>query len=150
MDKIVEPPTAVEMEQTEDGKVVLRGVVVRCDAPTLTGRVYPRAVVERAIAARQESVRCGSFLAVCPATPGGRVHIADVAGVVRKLELDGDARAEVLLVDSLAGKTILEFVKEKHPLRFFSMGRGSIAEVDGVQVVQDDFIFDGVGIAVED
>lgn len=150
MNKIVEPPTAVEMEQTADGKVVLRGVVVRCDAPTLTGRVYPRAVVERAIAAAQESVQRGSFLAVCPATPGGRVQLADVAGVVRKLALAEGARAEVELVDSLAGKTILGFVREKHPLRFFSMGRGSLQEEDGVQVVQDDFVFDGVGITLED
>lgn len=157
MDKIVEPSNAVEMEQTEDGKVVLRGVVVRCDVPTLTGRVYPRAVVERAIAARQQAVRCGQFMAACPTdtwpmvtTPGDRVYLADVAGIVRKLDLACEVRAEVLLLNSDKGKIISKLVKDGHRIRFFPIGRGSVTEAEGVGVVQDDFEINGVGITVED
>jgi hypothetical protein len=139
-----------EVERTEDGRVILRGDIVCCDVPNHNGRIYPRAVMEAAVVKAQESIQRGSFFAVIPDDRYGRVHLADVAGRVRALAVGERVRGDVEMLDTDRGKSIRVLMDAGKPVRLYLRGRGSLREVDGVQVVQDDFVFDGVGITAEE
>ena len=139
-----------EVERMEDGRVILRGEIAHCDVPSRNGRIYPRAVMEAAAAAVQESIRRGSFFAVIQQKGDIRVHLADVTGRVRALAVGERVRVDVELLDTDNGKHIRALLDQKQPVRLYLRGMGSTKDVDGVQVVQDDFRFDGVGITIEE
>ena len=74
-------------------KQVLGVVVMECDKPTCTGRVYPREVVKKALAEYRKKIKEGR--AIGP-VEDGKVVLRKAAFQVKDVELDGDAMKVVI------------------------------------------------------
>lgn len=130
-------------------RIFVVGEIVKCDTPTATGRVYPRAVVERAVADVQQNIRDGRFFAVATTKEEYRIRLIDVAGVVRGISVGERAVATVELIETARGSQIVDLLVE-HRMVLYARGKGSVKRDGDHDVVQADYALDGVGIMEED
>lgn len=77
----------LNVTENGDGTFTLKGVAYECDRPNINGTVYPRAVMEKALAKYLETPADRRLLTIgCAAKP----RLADAIGLVTHAELVGD------------------------------------------------------------
>lgn len=128
--------------------VALRSVF-KADEPTIYGRVYPRAVLDRAVADLQPKVKARSLIGAIdpPGNPRcGPQPLADVSHVVTRLDLGDDyLEVEVEPLATPHGRVLVELLKTEKVV-FNPKGMGTIGE-DGV--IGDDFRIVGFDVTIE-
>lgn len=113
--------------------------LAKADEVNGNGRRYPKAVLERVV----KCARPGALIPVGLASTSARLDT--MAGLVKSLSMDGDVlQCEIELLDTEAGKIANALVDGGY--RMFSMsGVGTVDhQEDGVNVVQDDYMLDGI------
>lgn len=116
--------------------VVYKADLFKVDQPTASGRIYPRAVMERALAAYRETIDANRAFGTMEPGPEPHISLRDVSHVVTRVELCDDVlRAEVKIVQTEAGKRLAGLLKHS-VLDLLPTGYGS--ERDGR--VGDDYI----------
>lgn len=122
--------------------VVLEGVVQRADAKNGNGRIYPKKVLEREIQKLQEVIKqVGYILCHFDHSDDLEIKLALSCAKIVKLWWDGNdvwARIELLDESNTMAAQARSFIKSGIKLGISSRGEGSLREIGGNQIVQDD------------
>ncbi len=92
--------------------VVYKADVLKVDQPTANGRTYPRAVMERALAAYQQTIDAGRAFGTVDPPLEPHISLHSVSHVVTRVELRDDVlHAEVKTVQTNAGRQLAVLLK---------------------------------------
>jgi len=134
------PTMIVESKQTNDGKILLRGVLQKSETLNQNGRMYPRMILEREVRNYQKFIRENRALGECDHPDSSVVELKNVSHIIREAYMDGDdVYGTVELLDTPCGKILQSLVEAGVTLGISSRGVGSTKDVEDHQVVQDDF-----------
>ena len=129
-----------ESRMTQDGSVLLRGVLQRCDTLNQNGRIYPKSILERELMNYQKFIKENRALGECDHPDTSVVELKNVSHIVREAHLDGDSVVGTIeLLNTPAGKILQSLVEAGVTLGISSRGVGSVINENGNQIVQDDF-----------
>jgi hypothetical protein len=109
-------------------KYVYEQVVLKCDERTVTGRVYPRDIVEKALKEFQGPVKERKvFGPIGPADT--TMHLRDAAFVVAKVELEGkEVKATIETLSGLEAGVQLERNLKLGHVELTPVAMGSVSE----------------------
>lgn len=114
----------------------LQAIIVTADTPNLNNRVYPKAVLEKAIATYLEhpvKLGCLGMKEDCV------ISLVDVSHEVENLEFsDNDVRATIKVLSTPKGIELNELIA-KGGIEFRLAGIGSVEKENDNYVVQDDY-----------
>ena len=134
------PDMIKESRESNDGKVVLKGVLQKAETLNQNGRVYPRAILEREVRNYRKFIAEGRALGECDHPDSSVVELKNVSHIVREAHMDGDiCYGEVELLNTPAGKILQSLIEAGVTLGISSRGVGSTKNDGDYQVVQDDF-----------
>ena len=129
-----------ESRQTNDGKIVLRGVLQRAETLNQNGRIYPRAILERELRNYQKFIRERRALGECDHPDSSVVELKNASHIVVKAWMEGDdVYGDVELLDTPAGQILQSLVESGVTLGISSRGVGSTKRDGDRQIVQEDF-----------
>ena len=129
-----------ESRVSNNGKIVLRGVLQKCDTLNQNGRIYPRRVLERELLNYQKFIKENRALGECDHPDSSVIELKNVSHIVRDAQMDGDSIVgTVELLDTPAGKILQSLVESGVTLGISSRGVGSTVNEGGNQIVQEDF-----------
>jgi len=115
-----------------------RQVILQADMLTANGRVYPKEVLEKAIADYKARPRMG------PVDAEGKVRLANASFEVKDIRMEGDK--VVVEVDLFRNLCIAELLRRKQA-RLTPVGYGTVTG----SLVREDYILTGFGVtATED
>jgi len=131
-----------DKDPVQDG--MYHQVVLKADTLTEAGRVYPKEVLEKAVAEYQAHLASGIVLG--PPDEDGVVRLRDVAFKVEDVSMVGDEMtATVCLLGTKSGEELTEKLRTKK-VRLHPVGFGSVK--DGK--VQDDFLLTSFSVWPKD
>ena len=134
------PDMIKESRDSNDGKVVMKGVLQKAETLNQNGRVYPRAILEREVRNYQKFIQENRALGECDHPDSSVVELKNVSHIVREAHMEGDVvYGEVELLDTPCGKILQNLVEAGVTLGISSRGVGSTTNDGDRQVVQDDF-----------
>lgn len=131
-------------ELNEDGmpkKFRLKGTFQAADTPNGNKRVYPKPVLESAIAKVQPVVSEKRMLGELDHPSDAKIHLDKVSHVVTKLEMtpDGKVYGEAEVLPTASGKILESLLRSGVKLGISSRGFGSTKHNNGLDEVQDDY-----------
>ena len=136
------------VEKTENGdkNYVIEGVFAQTDTKNRNGRVYPKAIMEKAVAKydkEQISKNCGGELN----HPEATVNLDKVSHLIKELKFEGkDVVGKAQILDTPMGKIVKGLLDGGVQLGVSTRGMGSLEQRNGAMVVKDDFILSTVDI----
>tara|TARA_Y100000593_G_C4300626_1_gene333171 strand:+ start:1434 stop:2042 length:609 start_codon:yes stop_codon:yes gene_type:complete len=129
-----------ESISSNDGKVVLKGILQKCDTLNQNGRIYPRSILEREIVNYQKFIRERRALGECDHPDSSVVELKNVSHLVTSARLEGDnVVGTIEILETPSGNILKSLIKAGVTLGISSRGVGSTRANGGSQVVQDDF-----------
>ena len=129
-----------ESKRSNDGKIMLKGILQRAETLNQNGRVYPKEVLEREIENYQKLIRENRALGECDHPDTSVVELKNCSHIVREAYMDGDDVYGVIeLLDTPTGKILQSLVEAGVTTGISSRGVGSVREEKGQQIVQEDF-----------
>ena len=142
---IAEEITQVKfLSEEKDGKRshFIEGVFLQAEIENKNGRKYPFKTLEREVAKYEEStINKGRALGELGHPDGPSINLDRVSHKILSLKGEGNnfiGRAKIL--DTPMGNIAKNLLDEGIQLGVSSRGMGSLQKVEGVQVVQDDFM----------
>ena len=142
---IAEEITQVKfLSEEKDGKRshFIEGVFLQAEIENKNGRKYPFKTLEREVAKYEEStINKGRALGELGQPAGPSINLDRVSHKILSLKGEGNnfiGRAKIL--DTPMGNIAKNLLDEGIQLGVSSRGMGSLQKVEGVQVVQDDFM----------
>ncbi len=142
----ITPQQITESMSTNDGKLVVKGVLQRAEAKNQNGRVYPREILVRESKKYDENfVKQNRALGELDHPDSSVVNLQNVSHNVKEMHFEGDnlvGTVEILTTPS--GNILRELFKNGIKLGISSRGLGSVEMVqeangDTVSKVGDDF-----------
>lgn len=144
--------TQVLVERTETGSknYYISGVFMQAEEKNRNGRVYPKSILEAELVNFQQLIQDRRALGELghPDTP--TINLDKVSHLITELHFDGNnivGKAKILPTPN--GQITKSFIDEGIKLGVSSRGIGSLAEVNGVKQVQDDFKLAAVDIVAD-
>jgi hypothetical protein len=129
-----------ESKEKNGGKIILRGVLQKCDTLNQNGRVYPRSILEREMLNYQKFIKENRALGECDHPDSSVVELKNASHIVREAHIEGDAVVgHVELLNTPAGQILQSLVESGVTLGISSRGVGSTRNDGDRQVVQEDF-----------
>ena len=111
-----------ESRLANNGKIMLKGVLQRCDTINQNGRIYPRSILE--------SDHPDSSV----------IELKNASHIVREARMDGDSViGSIEILDTPSGKIIQSLIDSGVTLGISSRGVGSTRREGNSQIVQDDY-----------
>ena len=142
----VSPEQINESMKSNNGKLIVRGVVQRAEAKNQNGRVYPREILQREAKEYDENfIRQKRALGELDHPDSSVVNLQNVSHNVKEMHWEGDnLLGTVEVVGTPAGNILKELFKAGIKLGISSRGMGSVETVNegpdkGAQKVGDDF-----------
>ena len=140
----VSPEQINESMKTNDGKLIVKGVLQRAEAKNQNGRIYPREILTReAKKYTQVQIRERRALGELDHPDSSVVNLNNVSHNVREMHWDGDdLKGTVEVLSTPAGNILKELFKNDIRLGISSRGLGSVEPVNesgDTVAVQDDF-----------
>ena len=132
------------LSEEKDGKRshFIEGVFLQAEIENKNGRKYPFKTLEREVAKYEEStINKGRALGELGHPDGPSINLDRVSHKILSLKGEGNnfiGRAKIL--DTPMGNIAKNLLDEGIQLGVSSRGMGSLQKVEGVQVVQDDFM----------
>lgn len=122
--------------------VVLEGIVQRADAKNGNGRIYPKHILEREIKKLQDFIQEIGYI-LCHFDHSDDLEIKlekSCAKIVKLWWVGNDVYARIELLDESNDKAAQarSFIKSGIKLGISSRAEGSLREIQGNQIVQDD------------
>jgi hypothetical protein len=139
-------------EAREDGKknVYIEGIFMQADKGNRNGRLYPLAVMEKAVGDYQKLISEKRALGELGHPPNPQINLNQVSHLITELKFDGsDIYGRAKILDTPMGKIAKNFIEEGVQLGVSSRGLGSLKEKNGVNEVQDDFHLATVDIVAD-
>lgn len=137
----------VEGKEGEKKDYYIEGIFMSADIKNRNGRVYPRNVMESALAKYTPLVEGNRAMGELNHPEGPSVNLDKVSHLITKLQFEGNhvvGKAKVL--DTPMGNIARKLLEGGVKLGVSSRGLGSLKEVNGVNQVQSDFILTAIDI----
>ena len=142
----VSPEQINESMKSNNGKLIVRGVLQRAEAKNQNGRVYPREILQREAKEYDTNfIRQKRALGELDHPDSSVVNLQNVSHNVKEMHWEGDnLLGTVEVVGTPAGNILKELFKAGIKLGISSRGMGSVETVyegpdKGAQKVGDDF-----------
>ena len=140
----VSPEQINESMATNDGKLIVKGVLQRAEAKNQNGRIYPREILTREAKKYTDvQIKERRALGELDHPDSSVVNINNVSHNVREMHWDGDdLKGTVEVLSTPAGNILKELFKNDIRLGISSRGLGSVEPVNespNTVAVQDDF-----------
>lgn len=138
-------PIQLTIVESAGGKLIVRGEFGRIGVPTLNGRIYTEAVMQREFDRLAEDLAGRKVLGCINHPSDGKTSLRDVSHVITSLKIkDGIVIGEAEVLNTEAGKVIKTLAEARIPVPVSSRGMGSTKPSDDPKVegdvVQADFI----------
>jgi len=129
-----------ESKITNGGKIILKGILQKCNTLNQNGRIYPESILSREILNYQKFIKENRALGECDHPDSSVVELKNVSHIVREAYMDGENVVGIVeLLDTPAGKILQSLVESGVTLGISSRGVGSTKDNGAAQVVQEDF-----------
>jgi len=129
-----------ESRDHNDGKILLKGILQRCNTLNQNGRIYSRAILQREITNYQKFIQENRALGECDHPDSSVVELKNVSHIVRDARMDGDnVVGTIEILETPNGKILKSLIEAGITLGISSRGVGSTRSEGNTQVVQDDF-----------
>ena len=138
----ISPQAILESEQTNNGRVIVSGVLQRANAKNQNGRVYPKDILAREVAQYSKiQVAENRALGELDHPESSIVNLQNVSHNIRKVWWKGDdVMGQVEVLGTPAGNILKELLKAGIKLGISSRGLGSVKELgEGTVAVENDF-----------
>ena len=138
------------VEATGDGgkNYLIAGVFAQSEAKNRNGRIYPKAIMEKAVDKYvTEQVKTKRAVGELNHPEGPTVNLDKVSHLITDLQMEGNdvvGRAQIL--DTPNGKIVKGLLDGGVQLGVSTRGMGSLAQQGNAMVVKDDFILNTVDI----
>lgn len=114
------------------------------DKPTMNGRIYPRAVMEKAIKDVQQTIRDRRMFGELNSCES-RVKLTNVSHVVTAMSLVGDrVVATIEVLPTVRGKVLAKLLDAKIPLGLLPIGFGNVEK--DTNVISSDYRISSVHV----
>ena len=138
------PEQINESMKTNDGKLIVKGVLQRAEAKNQNGRIYPREILTREAKKYTDiQIKERRALGELDHPDSSVVNLNNVSHNVREMHWDGDdLKGTVEVLSTPAGNILKELFKNNIRLGISSRGLGSVEPVNesgDTVAVQDDF-----------
>tara|TARA_Y100000004_G_scaffold133161_1_gene150389 strand:+ start:4522 stop:5166 length:645 start_codon:yes stop_codon:yes gene_type:complete len=140
-------------EKNEEGKksYFIEGIFMQAEKKNRNGRMYPKqTLVKEVNRYNKEFVQSNRAMGELGHPEGPTVNLERVSHLIKELKTDGDnivGKAKIL--DTPMGNIVSNLMNEGAQLGVSSRGMGSLKEVNGVNVVQPDFMLSTVDIVAD-
>jgi len=129
-----------ESKMRNGGKIILKGILQKCNTLNQNGRIYPESILSREILNYQKFIKENRALGECDHPDSSVVELKNVSHIVREAYMDGENVVGIVeLLDTPAGKILQSLVESGVTLGISSRGVGSTKDSGAAQVVQEDF-----------
>jgi len=136
--------------EEKDGKKshLIEGVFAQADAKNRNGRIYPMAVMEKAVNKYvDEQVKEGRAVGELNHPDGPTVNLDKVSHLIQDLQFEGkNVMGKALILDTPNGQIVKGLLEGGVKLGVSTRGMGSLEQRNGAMVVKDDFILNTVDI----
>ena len=135
-------------ERNGKKKYVIEGIFAQADKKNRNGRVYPMAIMEKAIGKYDsEQVSKGRAVGELNHPEGPTVNLDKVSHKIDSLDFKGsDVVGKATVLDTPMGKIVEGLLDGGVQLGVSTRGMGSLMQQNGAMVVKDDFILNAVDI----
>jgi hypothetical protein len=138
------------IEKKEDGekKYVIEGIFMQAESKNRNGRVYPKAIMERAVSKYvTEQVSKKRAVGELNHPEGPTVNLDKVSHLITALQWEGnDVVGKAQILDTPMGRIVKGLLEGGVQLGVSTRGMGSLENRNGVMYVKDDFILNTVDI----
>jgi hypothetical protein len=132
--------TEAEKRFVAEGGMILSGVCQRAETLNGNGRKYGKEILEREVKNYQKLIDESRALGELDHPDSSVVELSKVSHKVTKLWMDGDdVYGKIQVLPTPSGNILRSLVESGVQVGISSRGLGSVAEHNGVTVVQDDF-----------
>lgn len=129
-----------ESKRLNDGKLILRGVLQKCNTLNQNGRIYPRSILEREVMNYQKFIKERRALGECDHPDTSVVELKNASHLVTSAQMDGDnVVGTIEILNTPTGNILKNLIEAGVTLGISSRGVGSTRQDGNNQVVQDDF-----------
>ena len=138
----------VEKKENGDKNYVIEGVFAQADKKNRNGRIYPKAIMERAVGKYvKEQVSKKRAVGELNHPEGPTVNLDKVSHLITDLKFEGnDVVGKAQILDTPMGKIVKGLLEGGVQLGVSTRGMGSLENRNGAMVVKDDFILSTVDI----
>lgn len=138
-------------EKGSSKNVFIEGVFMQAEAKNRNNRVYPKAILEKAVDKFiKEKVSTGRAVGELNHPEGPTINLDKVSHRITELKWDGNnVIGKALVLETPMGKIVKGLIEGGVKLGVSSRGMGSVIQKENYSVVKDDFILNTVDI-VED
>ena len=140
-------------EKNEEGKksYFIEGIFMQAEKKNRNGRMYPKeTLIKEVNRYNREFVQSSRAMGELGHPEGPTVNLERVSHLIKELKTDGNnivGKAKIL--DTPMGNIVTNLMSEGAQLGVSSRGMGSLKEVNGVNVVQPDFMLSTVDIVAD-
>jgi len=138
------------VEKKEDGSknFVIEGVFAQAEQKNRNGRIYPKAIMEKAVGKYvKEQVSQKRAVSELNHPDGPTVNLDKVSHLITDLRFEGnDVVGKAQILDTPMGQIVKGLLEGGVQLGVSTRGMGSLEQRDGAMYVRDDFILNTVDI----
>ena len=132
--------TIKESRELNDGKIIMKGILQKADTLNQNGRVYPLPILEREIRNYQKFIKENRALGECDHPDTAVVELKNTSHIVREAYMQGDVvYGTIEILPTPSGKIIQDLISSGVTLGISSRGVGSVQNIGGNTIVQEDF-----------
>ena len=138
------------VEKKEDGEknYTIEGVFAQADQKNRNGRVYPKAIMEKAVGKYVDTqVNKKRAVGELNHPEGPTVNLDKVSHLITDLKFEGnDVVGKAQILDTPMGKIVKGLLDGGVQLGVSTRGMGSLEQRNGAMVVKDDFVLSTIDI----
>jgi|TARA_B110000305_G_C19119189_1_gene483548 hypothetical protein len=138
----------IEKKENGEKSYVIEGVFAQADTKNRNGRIYPKAIMERAVGKYvTEQVNKKRAVGELNHPEGPTVNLDKVSHLITELKFNGnDVVGKAQILDTPMGRIVKGLLEGGVQLGVSTRGMGSLENRNGAMVVKDDFILSTVDI----
>ena len=132
--------TEREKREVENGALYLSGRLQTCEKKNGNGRIYPCKVLRKEVTNYQNVIKDSRALGELDHPDDSVINLRNVSHVVTDMWWEGnDVMGKIKVLDTPSGRILKDLINSGIKLGISSRGLGSVNEVAGNTVVQEDF-----------
>jgi len=129
-----------ESIRNNGGKLFLKGILQKAETLNQNGRIYPKPILEREIRNYQKLIDENRALGECDHPDTAVVELKNTSHIVREAYMQGDVvYGTIEILPTPSGNIIKDLISSGVTLGISSRGVGSVQNVGGNTIVQEDF-----------
>jgi hypothetical protein len=138
----------VEKKENGEKDYIIEGVFAQADKKNRNGRIYPKAIMEKAVEKYdQEQVSKKRAVGELNHPEGPTVNLDKVSHLITELKFQGnDVVGKAQILETPMGKIVKGLLDGGVQLGVSTRGMGSLEQKNGAMYVKDDFILSTVDI----